>query len=488
MVNYTSLRARPGETAKERTFKLTTVERLKALRAGLDAHFEAQGTTAHAHPDCIRLASWNLREFDNAKYGFRTRDALIFIAEIMARFDIIAVQEVNKDLRALKDLLRIMGPDWTFLATDQAPKGRGNAERFAFVYNTKRVRSTLIAGEVTLSGKDRLMLPHSFDYLPDAGLVVELPDGADLTHPEQVYSRKERGRTTRKLSEDAEVDLPPGTKLHLTQGGTLVFRSGHRISAEKEIDLGSGALRSYGDAVGLRLPTEEMEADEQQFARPPFFATFQAGWLKLALCTVHIYYGDEREGSAAMQTRIREIERIAKALGDRAEEENDSDSDSFFFVLGDFNIVGKSHDTMAALQSNGFEIPPEIQQIPEGTNVKRDKFYDQIAYWAKTPRRLRQGIRDYARIEADAAGVFDFFDHVFTTDQAGSYAPVIKDEKARLNRARAREGKAPLTSDWDYEDWRTYQMSDHLPMWIELRTDFADAYLDTLLDVDDDDA
>ena len=25
--------------------------------------------------------------------------------------------------------------------------------------------------------------------------------------------------------------------------------------------------------------------------------------------------------------------------------------------------------------------------------------------------------------------------------------------------------------------WRTYQMSDHLPMWIELRTDYGKEYL-----------
>ena len=29
----------------------------------------------------------------------------------------------------------------------------------------------------------------------------------------------------------------------------------------------------------------------------------------------------------------------------------------------------------------------------------------------------------------------------------------------------------------DYKQWRTYQMSDHLPMWIEVRVDFSDDYL-----------
>jgi hypothetical protein len=28
-----------------------------------------------------------------------------------------------------------------------------------------------------------------------------------------------------------------------------------------------------------------------------------------------------------------------------------------------------------------------------------------------------------------------------------------------------------------YKEWRTYHMSDHLPMWIELKTDFGKEYL-----------
>lgn len=29
-----------------------------------------------------------------------------------------------------------------------------------------------------------------------------------------------------------------------------------------------------------------------------------------------------------------------------------------------------------------------------------------------------------------------------------------------------------------YRTWRAYQMSDHLPMWIELKTDFGEEYLE----------
>ena len=29
--------------------------------------------------------------------------------------------------------------------------------------------------------------------------------------------------------------------------------------------------------------------------------------------------------------------------------------------------------------------------------------------------------------------------------------------------------------------WRTWQMSDHLPMWIELEIDFSDSYLESVI-------
>jgi hypothetical protein len=31
-----------------------------------------------------------------------------------------------------------------------------------------------------------------------------------------------------------------------------------------------------------------------------------------------------------------------------------------------------------------------------------------------------------------------------------------------------------------FADWRSYQISDHLPLWVELRSDFSAEYLDDL--------
>lgn len=59
--------------------------------------------------------------------------------------------------------------------------------------------------------------------------------------------------------------------------------------------------------------------------------------------------------------------------------------------------------------------------------------------------------------------MFDFFEHVYR----------LEDETAYASERAQKPGRS-------FKDWRTYRMSDHLPMWIELGVDDTDAYLATL--------
>ena len=42
--------------------------------------------------DNIIIATWNIREFDSSSYGFRGAEPMMYIAEIISRFDIVAIQ------------------------------------------------------------------------------------------------------------------------------------------------------------------------------------------------------------------------------------------------------------------------------------------------------------------------------------------------------------------------------------------------------------
>jgi len=77
--------------------------------------------------ETLLLATWNLREFGrNQKYGSRLPESLQYIAEIVSRFDLVAIQEVHQNLHDLKRLMRILGDWWSYIVTDVTPGRSGN--------------------------------------------------------------------------------------------------------------------------------------------------------------------------------------------------------------------------------------------------------------------------------------------------------------------------------------------------------------------------
>jgi|GEM_PF-153436 len=463
---YASLRIKSSDSPGIAAWKRHVAERLVALRSALRDHIYRYRTaerSTHERDDhrWLRLATWNIREFDSGRYGGRLGESFYYIAEIISHFDLVALQEVREDLRALKRVLNILGEhEWSFLATDVTEGRPGNRERMVFVYNTRRVRFTNVAGELTLPENSRITRSyHNCIEVPD-GLRLDLPVGSLPALPDHVKTRKYRGIV--RLSEDIVLDIPSAAKMVLPGGCRLVLKKGMVVTREGKgvhIEGMHPSAPLFGKDALVMFPDDLVHNEGLQFARTPFLVTFQAGWLKFLLCTVHIYYGS---GSEGLLMRNQEIRRLTEELAGRARSENDSDSDNVFLLLGDFNIIGKKHDTWDALHSNGFSVPEALSSIPEGSNVRRDKAYDQIAYWQSGKRR-RDCVTD---IDTGNAGIFDFFRYVF---REGRDDPGGCDEARYADRAGA--------SGVSYRSWRTYQMSDHLPMWLEIRTDFSDEYL-----------
>ncbi|MCX2682063.1 hypothetical protein OOZ15_19080 [Galbibacter sp. EGI 63066] len=55
------------------------------------------------------------------------------MAEIISRFDVIAIQEVKANIRALRDTLKVLGSNWSLILTDVAKGDSGNGERMAYL-------------------------------------------------------------------------------------------------------------------------------------------------------------------------------------------------------------------------------------------------------------------------------------------------------------------------------------------------------------------
>ena len=82
---------------------------------------ELQSVPAKELDRNLLLATWNIREFGqlarvwNQPSGhkpLRDLHALRCIGEIVARFDIVAIQEVQADISALAELMHWLGPEW----------------------------------------------------------------------------------------------------------------------------------------------------------------------------------------------------------------------------------------------------------------------------------------------------------------------------------------------------------------------------------------
>ena len=342
------------------------LERLLALRQQLDTEIPA-----HTHSETLLLATWNIREFDSPAYGERLDEAFYYIAEIVARFDLIAIQEVRRDLMALKKLCAILGGYWKYIITDVTEGSRGNDERMAFLYDSRKVSFGGLAGELTLPP-------------------LELKD--------------ENGKT-------------------------------------------------------IYQPVS-------QVARTPFMCGFQAGWTRFILATVHILYGTS---SANDPERVEEIRQIAQSLRNRTLDRHAWARN--LILLGDFNIFSPQDFTMQALTDAGFIVPPALHNLP--ANAPQTKFYDHIAF----------RVRDDRFATANKGGVFNYYKTVFRPEDEAIYAPLIGERYHTTSAGKPRQNKTAYYLTY----WRTHQMSDHLPMWAELKIDYSDDYLKRKLQASNED-
>lgn len=130
------------------------VDDLAYLQAELDEKVPAKILDRN-----LLIASWNIRAFGSLTEKWKSgssnspkRDlhSLLCIAEIVSRFDVIALQEVCGSLKALKSLLQVLGPDWGLSLTDVTKGDPGNGERMAFLFDTRKAQLSGLACEIVV--------------------------------------------------------------------------------------------------------------------------------------------------------------------------------------------------------------------------------------------------------------------------------------------------------------------------------------------------
>lgn len=127
---------------------------LKVLSDALDADLPSKRLD-----DNLLIGTWNIRAFGGLVDKWRSceqdspkRDLLSLhcIASIVRRFDVVAIQETKGNLRSLRHMLDILGPDWGMILTDVTEGAKGNDERLAFVFDLRRVKPSGLACELVV--------------------------------------------------------------------------------------------------------------------------------------------------------------------------------------------------------------------------------------------------------------------------------------------------------------------------------------------------
>jgi len=130
------------------------VQGLKRLRQQLDDEIPVK-----TRNETLVIGTWNIRNFDDDRFGYgkRSVEDLHYIAEIISRFDVIAVQEICRDLGPLDDVMRILGNrDYDYIVSDPSEGAGGNDERLGFIFDKSKVWFQGVAGEIVLPPKMEL--------------------------------------------------------------------------------------------------------------------------------------------------------------------------------------------------------------------------------------------------------------------------------------------------------------------------------------------
>ncbi|MEM1001454.1 MAG: endonuclease/exonuclease/phosphatase family protein [Bacteroidota bacterium] len=130
----------------------------------------------------LLIATWNIRAFGNLTRKWESGDndspkrdlhSILCIVEIIKRFDVIAIQEVKANIRALRDSLKLLGDDWSMILTDVNRGDEGNDERMAYLFDTRRVNLSGLAAELVVPNEwkdkvDQISLERQFVRSPYA--------------------------------------------------------------------------------------------------------------------------------------------------------------------------------------------------------------------------------------------------------------------------------------------------------------------------------
>jgi endonuclease/exonuclease/phosphatase family metal-dependent hydrolase len=246
---------------------------LARLRSALDDH-ENGGVPTKALDRNLLIATWNIRAFGDLteKWASTENDSPkrdlhspLCIAEIVSRFDVIAIQEARDNLKALRHLIHALGPNWGLSLTDVTEGASGNGERMAFLFDTRRVQLSGLACEIVVP-------QEQLDRIEPGALrkqFVRTPYAASLRSGEKTFILI----TLHVLyGEDVQQRLPEIKAIAewLAQWARDINSWDHNLIAlgDFNIDRKGDALHDAFISTGLDIPDDLQEVPPTIFSDP----------------------------------------------------------------------------------------------------------------------------------------------------------------------------------------------------------------------------
>ena len=219
----------------------------------------------------------------------------------------------------------------------------------------------------------------------------------------------------------------------------------------------SRSLDTDGSIDEIVLPQEILERTQldRQIARTPVLANFLMKDHKFVIANAHIYYG--RASGEKRQERLREFTALSSYLESTLAKNRLYSGQ--LILLGDLNFDHPDAPETKVAIEHGFSFPGNLKAAP--TNIARSKPYDQIMLsW--DDKHSPPCVSGY--------GVYDYYTVVYRLDDYSLYKSEV--ERVRRDKNKQTRNSKEITEDSlkkEYRNyWRSHQMSDHLPKWIEL--------------------
>ena len=207
----------------------------------------------------------------------------------------------------------------------------------------------------------------------------------------------------------------------------------------------SRAVQFNGLAAEIDAPRSKRQDEylaSNSFWRAPYMCSFRAGNFDFIAIATHARWGN------STAKRESELKMLAEWIDTRFKNKYVEDHD--LIVMGDFNTPKMDDSLFQALTSGGLQVPAPLKRLKigdrlvEGSNLDANARYDQILHLPTDEKRF-----------SNNAGTVDFY---------------------------GGDGNKELFPGKNYtREQFTFQLSDHVPVWIQVNTDIDGQRLDQIV-------